>query len=206
MRARDARARFRQGLGVGDQTPLFGTLGTILPRKGQLNLVRALPAVLAAVPEARLVLIGETLDEHRSYQAKLERTAQRLGVSFRIIWAGYRPNAYEVLAALDVFALASLEENLPMAILEAMALGLPVVATAVGGIPEYVVSGQTGLLVPPADYEAMAVAVASLLADAAQRRRLGEAGRRQVHQSLSEGQATRIEAALETVVNRRRAA
>ncbi len=203
----DARARFRQKLGVGDQTPLFGTLGTILPRKGQLHLVRALPAILAAVPEARLVIIGEIMDEHRQYQAKLERTAEQLGVSSRIVWAGYCPNAYEVLAALDVFVLASLEENLPMVILEAMALGLPAVATAVGGIPECVVSGETGLLVPPANPEAMAAAVAGLLVDPAQRRRLGEAGRRQVHESFSlESQATRIQAALQTVVSRRRAA
>jgi glycosyltransferase involved in cell wall biosynthesis len=202
----DARARFRQSLGVGPQTPLFGTLGTILPRKGQLYLVRALPGILAAVPEARLVIIGETHDEHPQYRAKLEQTAQRLGVSSRIVWAGYCPNAYEILAALDVFALASLEENLPMAILEAMALGLPPVATAVGGIPECVVSGETGLLVPPANPKAMAAAVASLLADPAQRRRLGEAGRRQVHESFSlEGQITRIEAALQTIVSRRAA-
>ncbi len=203
----DARARFRQGLALDEQTPLFGTLGTILPRKGQLHLVRALPGILAAVPEARLVIIGETLDEHRQYQAKLERTAEQLGVSSRIIWAGYCPNAYEVLAALDVFVLASLEENLPMVILEAMALGLPAVATAVGGIPECIVPGQTGLLVPPANPEALAAAVVGLLADPAQRRRLGEAGRRQVQESFSlESQTTRIEAALQTILSRRRAA
>jgi glycosyltransferase involved in cell wall biosynthesis len=203
----DARTKFRQGLALGDKTPLFGTLGTILPRKGQLYLVRALPAILAAVPEARLVVIGETLDEHRQYRAELERTAQQLGVSSRIIWAGYCPNAYEVLTALDVFVLASLEEDLPMVILEAMALGLPAVATAVGGIPECIVSGETGLLVPPANPEAMAAAVARLLTDPAQRRRLGEAGRRQVHESFSlASQTTRTEAALQTVVSHRRAA
>ena len=153
------------------------------------------------------MIIGETLDEHRQYQAKLERTAEQLGVSSRIIWAGYCPNAYEVLAALDVFVLASLEENLPMVILEAMALGLPAVATAVGGIPECIVPGQTGLLVPPANPEVLAAAVVGLLADPAQRRRLGEAGRRQVQESFSlESQTTRIEAALQTILSRRRAA
>ena len=96
-----------------------------------------------------------------------------------------------MLAALDVFALASLEENLPMVILEAMALGLPAVATAVGGIPECVVSGETGLLVPPADPQAMAAAVAGLLADPVRCRRLGEAARRKVQESFSlEGQIT----------------
>ena len=202
----DARTKFRQSLGLDEQTPLFGTLGTILPRKGQLYLVRALPKILAAVPEARLVIIGETHDAHPQYRVKLQQTAEQLGVSSRIVWAGYCADAYEVLAALDVFALASLEENLPMVILEAMALGLPTVATAVGGIPECVVSGETGLLVPPANSEAMAAAVAGLLADPVQRRRLGEAGRRQVHESFSlEGQITRIEAVLQSLVRRRAA-
>jgi glycosyltransferase involved in cell wall biosynthesis len=202
----DARTKFRRSLGLDDQTPLFGTLGTILPRKGQLHLVRALPRILATAPEARLVVVGETHEKYPQYRVKLQQTAEQLGVSSNVVWAGYCRNAYEVLAALDVFTLASLEENLPMVILEAMALGVPTVATAVGGIPECVVSGETGLLVPPANAEALAEAVAGLLADPAQRRLLGEAGRRQVRDCFSlDGQTTRIEAALQSLVRRRAA-
>jgi glycosyltransferase involved in cell wall biosynthesis len=108
---------------------------------------------------------------------------------------------------MDLFALASLEESFPLAILEAMTSGLAVVATAVGGVPECVVSGRTGLLVPPADPGALSKAIVALALDPARRRQLGQAGAARVREHFSsESQAAAIEAALRSVTARRRAA
>jgi glycosyltransferase involved in cell wall biosynthesis len=95
---------------------------------------------------------------------------------------GERDDVPQLLAGADVFVLSTLSEGMPISVLEAMATGLPVVASAVGGIPEVVVDGETGLLVPPRDPEALAEALRTLLADAALRRRLGQAGRRRAQE------------------------
>jgi len=101
------------------------------------------------------------------------------------VFAGYRDDAARVVAAADVFALPSWTEGLPLVVLEAMALGRPVVATPVGGTPELVVDEETGLLVPPRDVAALAAALTRVLGDGALGRRLGEAGRRRVAERFS---------------------
>src|SRR6185295_18528307 len=110
--------------------------------------------------------------------------AERLGVADRVQLLGDRSDVPDVLAALDVFVLPSRTEGMSNALLEAMAAGLPVVATAVGGNPEVVAPDGSGLLVPPDDPEAMAAAVARLLAAPAEAARLGAAARRRVEESF----------------------
>ena len=106
-------------------------------------------------------------------------------------------NVREILASLDLFVLPSLDEGMPLAVLEAMAAGLAVVATAVGGVPECVVSGETGLLVPPGQSGPLAAAILELLGDSARRRRLGEAGRRRVLERFGlENQISSVEGVL----------
>jgi glycosyltransferase involved in cell wall biosynthesis len=195
----EARQRVRQSLGIGDETPLLGIVGDVIPRKGLIYLVRALPQILAAVPETRLLVVGR--EERGVYAGRVRAAAEQCGVGDAILWTGYLDDVDEVTAALDLYVLPSLEETLGMSILEAMALGLPVVASAVGGIPECVVAGETGLLVPPARSEPLARAILELLADPARRRRLGEAGRRRVQARFSaESQVPSIEAAFARVV------
>ena len=115
----------------------------------------------------------------------LREEAERLGVAQRILWTGSRNDVPQLMAALDVCVVASLKETLSQVVLEAMAAGVAVVATAVGGIPECVVSGETGLLVPPRDSDALARALIDLLGDSARRRAFGEAGRRRVCEHFS---------------------
>jgi glycosyltransferase involved in cell wall biosynthesis len=143
-------AQWRLQLGIRPEQRLLGIVGDVIPRKGLIHLVRALPAVVRAVPDAQLLCAGF---EHPDYAPMVRAEAVRLGVAERITWMGARQDVENIMAAIDVYVLPSLEENLPLAILEAMASSRPVVATHVGGIPECVSHAQSGLLVPPARHD-----------------------------------------------------
>jgi glycosyltransferase involved in cell wall biosynthesis len=148
--------------------------------KGQHTLLHALTRI-----DAHAVLVGRDLESDGAYQRTLEDDAVRLGVADRVVFAGLRDDVAALLAGCDVFCLPSSAEGLPIVVLEAMAAGRPVVASAVGGTPELVVDGVTGLLVPPEDAVALADALSSLLGDADWSRALGEAGRERVRREFS---------------------
>jgi glycosyltransferase involved in cell wall biosynthesis len=167
-----ANGSLKGELGIDESTPLIGEVGRLCDVKGQRELIEA----LALVPRARLILVGRDLEQGGAFQRGLEAAADRHGVRDRVVFAGELA-ADDVLGEFDVFALPSWTEGLPLVVLEAMAHGRPVVATPVGGTPEVVVDGETGLLVPPRDPQALAAALRRLLDDADLRRRLGEAGR-----------------------------
>jgi glycosyltransferase involved in cell wall biosynthesis len=194
--AKSARQKIRNQFGVGDEDLLIGQVGHVCPRKGQLHLVRAIPAVLTRFPQAWFLLVG-CQRTYPAYVEKVKRETRRLGVDHRVIWAGVRTNIPQILTALDVFVLASLEEVHPLAILEAMVREVPVVATAVGGVPETVKTGETGILVPPADSPALAAATVQLLGDPDLGRRLGARGHEMVKRDYSPAsQVRKIEAVL----------
>jgi glycosyltransferase involved in cell wall biosynthesis len=148
--------------------PIIGTVGRLAPQKGQDVLLRALPAL----PGVTAVLIGDGADRTR-----LERLARELGVEDRVLMPGWMAEPRAWLPTFDIFVLPSRVEGLPLVILEAMLASRPVVATRVDGIPEEVLHGRTGLLVPPDDPDALAEAVRTLLRDPARRDRMGEEGR-----------------------------
>lgn len=200
----DVRTRVRVSLGIADSDPLICVVGNVIPRKGQLYAIRALPRILAAHPSTRMIFAGE---EELAYFRRVRAEADTLGVSSRVHWLGLRNDIHELLAAGDLFVLPALEETLPLAILEAMAIGLPTVATTVGGNAECVVQGETGLLVPPRNHTALAEAVCSLLTDAQTRRQMGQAAQRRYRESFSMAKQTAaIEAVFKQVVSRRRLA
>jgi glycosyltransferase involved in cell wall biosynthesis len=199
------REAVRRQLGVPDNALLAGAIGDLFPRKGQLGLVEAMSQVLREVPNAWLLLVGPAKDPR--YTAQVRARAEQLGIGGRVVWAGQRDDVHCLLAAMDVKVLASLEESLPLAILEAMAAGLPVVATRVGGIPECVRHGETGLLVPPDDRTALAAAIAALLNDGELRRTFGAAAQRCIRERFSpESQTAAIERVFSDVAARRKAA
>ena len=196
--ASESRRLTRQEYGIEWDQPLIGVVGHVCKRKGLIHLVKALPAIQAAVPQVRVLIVGT---EERSYGDAVRDCARELGVSRTLIWAGHRIDVERVLSALDLFVLPSLEEQIPLAILEAMASGLPVVATTVGGIPECVRDGVEGWLVPPAAPRPLASAVVRLLQDESMRLRMGQAGQRRAREEFSPAQnARQVEALLRGIL------
>ncbi len=167
----------RGRLGVDAETCLIVGVGRLVPVKGFQSLVKALSLILSVVPSARLLLVGDG-----PLHADLVAEAQALGVGNRLEMAGAQLDPAPFLAAADLVVVPSLNEGMGRALVEAMALGLPVVATRVGGIPAVVADGETGSLVPADDPPALARAMAELLKDPGLRQRMGEAGRRRAEQ------------------------
>jgi glycosyltransferase involved in cell wall biosynthesis len=163
------------GLAPGAQ--IVGVVGRLEPEKGHPTLIEAWPRVLRAVPNAYLLIVGEG-----SRREALEHQVAELGIGSRVIFSGRRDDVPAVTAALDVAVLPSYREAQGLTILEAMALSRPVVASNVGGIPEMVEDGRTGLLVPPHDPVALAAAITRLLVDHPLADMLGRAGHDLVHE------------------------
>jgi glycosyltransferase involved in cell wall biosynthesis len=151
-----ARARF----GLPLEVPIIGAVTRLARVKDPETLIRAFALVHARRPAARLVLVGDG-----SLRGSCETLVAQLGLADRVVFAGVRRDVAEILPAFDVTALSSLDEGLPRTILESMATGVPVVATAVGGVPEVVIDDVTGLLVPRADPPALAQALRRVLDD-----------------------------------------
>lgn len=169
---RQARAE----LGLPPDQVLVGTVA----RLDRVKRLDALLHALTSLPQVYTVIVGEGPE-----RAGLLALSEQLGLTGRVRFAGQQEDVWPWLTALDIFSLSSDWEGMSNALLEAMAVGLPVVATAVGGTPEVVVDGVTGLLVPLRDPPALAEAVVRLLRDPDLRHRMGEAGRERVLQCFS---------------------
>ncbi len=162
------------GMEPGSQ--IVGVVARLEPEKGHPTLLEAWPAVLRAVPDVYLLIVGEG-----SRRDALEAQARELRIAHRIVFTGRRDDVPAVTAALDVAVLPSYREAQGLTILEAMALSRPVVASNVGGIPEMIDDGVTGLLVPPHDAGALGAAIVRLLTDHPYADMLGRAGHDMVH-------------------------
>lgn len=180
--ARDAsrRALARDALALGPQSLVIGCVGRLVPVKHHAALLAQLPALIAACPSLQLVLIGDG-----PLEAELREQAHALGVLDQVIFAGARPDVAELLPALDVFVMPSLSEGMSIALLEACATGLAIVATKVGGNPQVIDDGRSGLLVEADDGQALFDAVHALIVDPALRAKLGAAATSWVHEHAS---------------------
>lgn len=172
--------------GIPADGEIVGVVARLAPEKGHRTLLEAWPAVLEAVPGAWLLVVGEG-----SECESLKTQARVLGVAGRVVFTGRREDVPAVTAALDVAVLPSYREAQGLSVLEAMALGRPVVASAVGGIPEMIDDGVTGLLVPPGDPDALAAAIVRLLRDHPYADVLGRRGRDVVHERFCVEQMVR---------------
>lgn len=174
-------ARFRPGadrelarkeLGLDGDVPVVGVVARLDAQKGHVHLLDAWPRVIREFPDARLLLVGDG-----PLRPALEAQARTAEIRHAVQFAGFRTDVPRLLDAMDVVALPSLHEGMPLTAIEASAMARPVVATAVDGTPEVVLDGRTGRLVPPADPRALAGALCEVLRDPAAARRMGEAGR-----------------------------
>jgi glycosyltransferase involved in cell wall biosynthesis len=173
----------REELGLGQVFPVIGYVGRIMPEKDLETWLRAAAVVAQEYPQARFVLVGEGKDN--SYLEQLKRLAAELGIAERTYFPGYRSDLLPVYAGFDLFLLSSRREGLPNSILEAMAMGLPVVTTDVAGAKELVVNGETGFVAPQQEVQGLARAVLTILGDEHRRSVMGRAGRRRVELEFS---------------------
>jgi glycosyltransferase involved in cell wall biosynthesis len=169
------RREARRRLGLREAVPVIGAVGRLHRLKGLDLLIRATPIVRAEIPSVQIVLIGSGQEEE-----ELRRLAAEQGVAAAVLFAGFHADAGRLMPAVDVLAVPSRHEGQSISILEAMACARPVVAANVGGIPELVVDGVTGILVPSEDAEALARALVRLLKDSGVAERMGKAGQERV--------------------------
>lgn len=161
--------------------------GRLVREKGYIEFLRAFAEVKKAFPAARALLVGEALtSDHDNSARAIQEEALALGLGHSVIFTGLRSDVPRLLALSDVFCLPSWREGMPRSIIEAMAAGLPVVATDIRGCREEVLEGKTGFLVPVRDSQGLAEALSRLLADSELRRKLGEAGHRRAVEYYSE--------------------
>jgi glycosyltransferase involved in cell wall biosynthesis len=182
----------REELGIAVDAPIVGTVANFRRLKGHHLLLQAALSVRRSFPEARFVLVGRGPIEQ-----EIRRATQDLGLNGSIVFAGFRIDAPRVMSAFDVFVLPSIHEGLPIALVEAMALGRPVVATRVGGLPEVVRDGTEGFLVPSGDPVALADAIVTILGSHSLREQMGRAGRRRAKEFDIERPVHRIETVYE---------
>ena len=178
----EARARFL----LPPDRMYVGGVGRLEPAKGFGTLIEAVSILAPEFPDLSLVLAGDG-----PLRQQLEEQARALGVTERVFFLGFQREVREVYEALDIFCLPSLCEAMPYALLEAMAMCLPTVASAVGGVPEAIDDGTTGFVVPPRDPKALANVLSELLNNEHLRARMGQAGRRRVVDHFNQAESVR---------------
>lgn len=160
-RGPEARSKARRLLGIEKGQKVVGSVANFSPKKDQRTLLEAVRRLVPRHPDVRVVLVGTG-----PLEPELRRQASEPDLVGRVHFAGLRDDVQAILPAFDVFALSSLHEGLPIALLEAMATGLPCVATRVGGAPELIADGHSGFLVPPRSARDLAAAIDEVLCDA----------------------------------------
>ena len=208
----DGGPRFRLAFALPADAPIVAVLARLGTIKGLEYFLEAAVGVAQRFPRARFALVGggtfikDGRKEPRDYRRELEAMARRLGLEGRVVFTGVRNDVADVLSQVAVSVLPSLSEGIPNTALESMAAGVPVVATRVGGIPEAVEDGATGLLVAPRDPAALARAIGLVLEDRDLAWRLGQAGRERVIQHFGlDDMVRQTEALYASLLERRRA-
>jgi len=173
--AQEDRRRVREEFGIADNAPVAGMIARIAPVKDYLTLARSARRILDEQPDARFLVVGDYASPGaREHYESVVAWLRENKVEDAFIFTGHRRDITRILNAIDVFVLSTHLEGLPLVILEAMAQRKPVVATAVGGVPELVINGETGLLVAHQDPEALARNVVRLMRDPALAKRLSD--------------------------------
>jgi glycosyltransferase involved in cell wall biosynthesis len=177
----EERDKLRAEFGWPPDSRLVAVCSRLTPMKGIERFLDAASVIARSHSNVRFLVIGGPSHiGDGSYKLELERYAESLGLGKRLVFTGFRTDVAKILPEIDISVLPSLSEGLSNSVLEAMSAGVPVIATRVGGTPEAVEDGSTGLLIPPGDLDALIRAIAFLLDNPQSARRMGEEGRRRV--------------------------
>ena len=179
------RSSIREELGLPPHVPLVAMIGRINPLKGVEYFLEAAASVAKSFPDARFLVIGDCVPTEIAYREELKRKAALLGFGKRIVFTGFRLDIANLLSQISISVLPSLSEGLSNVLIESMAAGVPVIATRVGGSPELIENGTSGLLVQPANSAELASAMSLLIQEPEFARRLGEAGKRRIREQFS---------------------
>jgi glycosyltransferase involved in cell wall biosynthesis len=173
------KGKLRSELGLDEEDLLVGSIARLVPVKGHSFLFRAAQRVITALPRARFLIIGDG-----ELRRELEKLARQLGIRENVIFCGFRRDLPRIYADLDLLALTSLNEGLPVAVIEAMASQTPVVAYRVGGVEDLVENNVTGISLPFGEIDRLAESIMHLLKNPQERRRMGQNARRKVYPRL----------------------
>ncbi len=192
----------KRSLGINPRHSVVGNVANLRPAKGHGHLLEAARVVLDQFPEVTFVVVGrEKVD---GYLRKLEDQAERLGIRDRVIFTGFRYDVNRLMTAFDVLVLPSLWEGFGMVLLEAMALGKPVIGTRVGGIPEVIEDGVNGYLVEPGSPQQLAQKLLGLLRDQRLRSQMGQKGLQRVQERFDiKNNVRTVEQVYASVLNKR---
>jgi glycosyltransferase involved in cell wall biosynthesis len=177
-----AAQRLREEFGADENAHLVGNIGRLIPWKGQDRLLRAAARLVKDWPDTKFLIVGDMITSVRrypssylEYKPKLLALCEELGLGEHIVFTGFRKDVMDIYAALDIYVHTAVEPDpLPRVVLEAMSSGVPVIASDLGGVPEMIEHGISGLLYPPGDVGALTAQIQSLLADEAQCQRLAQ--------------------------------
>lgn len=187
----------KKELRIKQEEKVVGVVAKLWEGKGHKTILEAAPRIIKEIPEVKFLFVGEGY-----LRSRLEARIQELGLSERIIFTGFREDIPEVTAIFDIAVLDSFFEGLGRVLLEAMVLGKPVIATKVGGIVDVVKDGETGILIPPRDANALAKAIITLLKDKKLAQRMGEAGKRRIDERfIAQTMVKKITALYDELIN-----
>lgn len=183
----EARQDVRRELGISAEASVLGMVARVAPQKDFETLISAAAEVVRACPNAVFLMVGEysTQPSYRSYYRKIAADLEARGLTENFVFTDFRSDVARMVATMDIFVLSTHAEGLPLVILEAMAAGKAVVATAVDGIPEIVKDGETGFLCGHGDHRGLANSLLTLLRDPCRTERFGQSGRSRVERHFT---------------------
>jgi glycosyltransferase involved in cell wall biosynthesis len=182
------KQNLKRELGIPENSSIVGTVGRLVPVKGPESLIKAAKHIISKYPDTFFIFSG-----YGYLRLELENKAFKMGIKENIIFLGWRDDATKIISAYDVFVLPSLNEGMGRVLVEAMALGRPIVASNIGGIPDLVTHGKNGFLVPPKNPEELAKYIQILLEDKEKREKMGLAGKEMALNFSVENMVEKIE-------------
>jgi len=183
--SQEKRNMLKGELGIDEKEIILGTVGNVTWVKGYENMIEALSIIKKKYKGIKFLIVGKILNTQIGYYRRLKEIVSSFGLDSHVHFLGVRRDIPEILSIMDIFILPSLQEGTPISILEAMAMKIPVIASRIGGIPEQVIDGETGILVDPGDAFAIALSILNLLESSERWHEMGENAREIIKRKFS---------------------